>query len=86
MQGEVAPTIGIKALSIQGSGGGAEDSMEVKVGGARWTPLAARCYLRPVHVFIIAELRHERWRKVCCSVSCATGGKEVMAMEWRPLP
>jgi hypothetical protein len=32
-----------------------------------------------VGVFIIVELRRERWRKVCCLVSCATGGKEVMA-------
>jgi hypothetical protein len=39
-----------------------------------------------VGVFIIVELRRERWRKVCCPVSCATGGKEVMAMAWRPLP
>ncbi|XBI39811.1 hypothetical protein VPH35_124504 [Triticum aestivum] len=59
---------------------------EGDVSGARWTPLAARCRLRWVCVFIIVELRHERWREVCCPVSCGTGGKEVMAMERRPLP
>jgi hypothetical protein len=39
-----------------------------------------------VRVSIIVKLRHERWRKVCCPVSCVTGGKEVMAKVRRPLP
>ena len=39
-----------------------------------------------MRVSIIVELRHERWREVGCPVSCGTGGKVVMAMEWRPLP
>ena len=39
-----------------------------------------------VRVSVAVELRHERWRKVCCPVSCVTGGKEVMAKVRRPLP
>jgi hypothetical protein len=39
-----------------------------------------------VGVSIIVKLRHERWRKVCCPVSCVIGGKEVMAKVRRPLP